>query len=224
MRTPQGASGPLVVVVDDDEGMQMALADLLKSVEMNVRCYTSVDELFAVGVEGVNCMILDVRLPGQSGLELQERLHQMGSRVPVIFVTGFGDVPMGVRAMKGGAVDFLTKPFRNQELIDAVNEALRKDAEQRRTTGAADAVVKLAESLTPREREVMNLVWKGLMNKQIAYELGIAEITVKIHRRNVMQKMEATSVAELVRKADLVKSHEDEKARRDTAPYTQGRW
>ena len=197
---------PQVIVVDDDPGMRDAIADLMRSIGMEVATHASVDALFEAGIDGANCLVLDVRLPGQSGLELQDRLHRMGSVVPIVFITGFGDIPMGVRAMKGGAVDFLTKPFRHQELIDAVNEALRKDAEARRSLGAADEVLRLAASLTPREREVMDCVWRGLMNKQIAYELGIAEITVKIHRRNVMQKMGAASVAELVRKVEVVKA------------------
>ena len=197
---------PQVIVVDDDPGMRDAIADLMRSIGMEVATHASVDALFEAGIDGANCLVLDVRLPGQSGLELQDRLHRMGSVVPIVFITGFGDIPMGVRAMKGGAVDFLTKPFRNQELIDAVNEALRKDADARRSLGAADEVLRLAASLTPREREVMDCVWRGLMNKQIAYELGIAEITVKIHRRNVMQKMGAASVAELVRKVEVVKA------------------
>ena len=197
---------PLVVVVDDDTGMSEAITDLIASLGMRVRSHSGVDELFLAGLEGVNCLILDVRLPGQSGLELQQRLRRTGSRVPIVFITGFGDVPMSVRAMKGGAVDFLTKPFPDQDLIDAINEALRKDAQLRRATGALDEVTRLAAALTPREREVMEHVWKGLMNKQIAYELGIAEITVKIHRRNVMQKMEAATAAELVRKVELLKT------------------
>ena len=199
---------PLVVVVDDDPGMREAIADLVRSVGMEVQTHASVDALFEAGLDGANCLVLDVRLPGQSGLELQDRLHHMGSAVPIVFITGFGDIPMGIRAMKGGAVDFLTKPFRNQEFIDAVNEALRKDAEARLSHGAADEVLRLAASLTRREREVMDCVWRGLMNKQIAYELGIAEITVKIHRRNVMQKMGAASVAELVRKVEVVKTRD----------------
>tara|TARA_R110002020_G_scaffold15555_24_gene55326 strand:+ start:11655 stop:12287 length:633 start_codon:yes stop_codon:yes gene_type:complete len=199
-------AAPLVVVVDDDPGMREAIADLVRSIGMEVATHAGVDALFETGLDGANCLVLDVRLPGQSGLELQDRLHRMGIVVPIVFVTGFGDIPMGVRAMKGGAVDFLTKPFRNQEFIDAVNEALRKDAEMRLSHGASDEVLRLAASLTPREREVMDCVWRGLMNKQIAYELGIAEITVKIHRRNVMQKMGASSVAELVRKVEVVKA------------------
>ncbi|ORE94228.1 two component response regulator [Stappia sp. 22II-S9-Z10] len=195
----------MVVVVDDDPGMREAIGDLVRSVGMEARAHASVDALFETGLEGVNCLVLDVRLPGLSGLELQDRLHRMGSGVPIVFITGFGDIPMGVRAMKGGAVDFLTKPFRNQEFIDAINEALRKDAEARQSHHATDEVLRQAGSLTPREREVMECVWRGLMNKQIAYELGIAEITVKIHRRNVMQKMGAASVAELVRKVEVVK-------------------
>lgn len=199
---------PLIVVVDDDAGMREAIADLVRSVGMEVRSYASVDAFFAAGLDGANCLVLDVRLPGQSGLELQDRLQRMGSEVPIVFITGFGDIPMGIRAMKGGAVDFLTKPFRNQEFIDAVNEALRKDARARAAHEATLEVMRMAGSLTPREREVMDCVWRGLMNKQIAFELGIAEITVKIHRRNAMQKMGATSVAELVRKAEVVRAQE----------------
>lgn len=199
---------PLVVVVDDDPGMREAIADLVRSIGMEVRAHASVDALIEAGLDGANCLVLDVRLPGQSGLELQDRLQRMGVEVPIVFITGFGDIPMGVRAMKGGAVDFLTKPFRNQEFIDAVNEALRKDTSARAAHGATLEVMQMADSLTPREREVMDCVWRGLMNKQIAFELGIAEITVKIHRRSVMQKMGATSVAELVRKAEVVRAQE----------------
>ncbi|MDP9771267.1 UNVERIFIED_ORG: FixJ family two-component response regulator [Rhizobium sp. SORGH_AS 755] len=145
-----------------------------------------------------------MRLPGISGLDFQMQLERVGNRMPIIFMTGFGDIPMSVRAMKAGAVDFLTKPFKEQDILDAVAAAMERDASRRRESAQNEAVASLAEQLTPREREVMNAVVRGLMNKQIAYELGISEVTVKLHRGNVMRKMEARSVADLVRKAELI--------------------
>jgi FixJ family two-component response regulator len=150
------------------------------------------------------CLLLDVRLPGTSGLDFQMQLERVGNRMPIIFMTGFGDIPMSVRAMKAGAVDFLTKPFKEQDILDAVAAAMERDASRRRESAQNEAVTSLAGQLTPREREVMGAVVRGLMNKQIAYELGISEVTVKLHRGNVMRKMEARSVADLVRKAELI--------------------
>jgi FixJ family two-component response regulator len=150
------------------------------------------------------CLLLDVRLPGINGLDFQMQLERVGNRMPIIFMTGFGDIPMSVRAMKAGAVDFLTKPFKEQDILDAVAAAMERDASRRRASAQNEAVTSLAGQLTPREREVMGAVVRGLMNKQIAYELGISEVTVKLHRGNVMRKMEARSVADLVRKAELI--------------------
>lgn len=198
----------LVVVVDDDPGMRESLADLLGSAGRAVRTHASVDELTAAGLDDAGCLVLDVRLPGESGLELQERIVAAGGGVPIVFVTGFGDLPMGVRAMKHGAVDFLTKPFGDRELLDAVDAALARDAVRRVAAASHDGVARLAAALTPREREVMGCVFRGLMNKQIAYELGIAEITVKIHRRNVMTKMEARTVADLILKVNRLRESE----------------
>ena len=214
---------PLVVVVDDDGGMREALADLFRSIDIDVLLHASVDELTPAALEAANCLILDVRLPGQSGLELQDRIAARGSMVPIVFITGYGDLPMGIRAMKSGAVDFLTKPFRNQDLLDAVNAALRRDRERRAAATSHDGVARLAATLTPRERDVMELVFNGLMNKQIAFQLGIAEITVKIHRRNVMTKMEARTVADLVLK---VRDLKDAQTSRSTTaePHTKGGW
>ena len=208
MPPPASATGnaaPLVLVVDDDEGIREALRDLLRSVGLEVLCFASTAELLASPPsDRPGCMLLDVRLPGVSGLELQAQLAKAGNRVPIVFMTGHGDIPMTVRAMKAGAVDFLTKPFRDQDLLDAVAAAIRADQERRKEQGAAEAARREAASLTPREREVMAGVVRGLMNKQIAGELGLSEITVKLHRGNVMRKLGVRSVPDLVRKAELL--------------------
>jgi FixJ family two-component response regulator len=198
---------PIVLVVDDDISIREALVDLLQSVRIDVSAFDSPAALLAgANLNRPGCILLDVRLPGLSGLDFQGQLERMGSRMPIVFMTGFGDIPMSVRAMKAGAVDFLVKPFRDQDLLDAVSTAIERDAVQRRESAESDAVVTLAEALTPREREVMVAVCKGLMNKQIAYDLGISEITVKLHRGNVMRKMDVRSVADLVRRAELLAS------------------
>lgn len=204
VKQPQ-AVGPTVFVVDDDLSVREALVDLFLSVKIDAVAFDSP----AAFLEGADlgrsgCILLDVRLPGLSGLDFQGQLEKMGSRLPIVFMTGFGDIPMSVRAMKAGAVDFLVKPFRDQDLLDAVSAAIERDTVQRRDNAETDAVVSLIEGLTPREREVMMAVTKGLMNKQIAYDLGISEITVKLHRGNVMRKMDVRSVADLVRKVELV--------------------
>ncbi|MDO3444422.1 response regulator transcription factor [Agrobacterium sp. V1] len=196
---------PIVFIVDDDLSMREALTDLFHSMKFDAEAFDSAAAfLEKANLNRPGCLLLDVRLPGISGLDFQMQLERVGNRMPIIFMTGFGDIPMSVRAMKAGAVDFLTKPFKEQDILDAVAAAMERDASQRRESAQNEAVTSLAEQLTPREREVMGAVVRGLMNKQIAYELGISEVTVKLHRGNVMRKMEARSVADLVRKAELV--------------------
>lgn len=204
-QTATNPSEPIVYVIDDDPSIREALVDLFLSMKIATSAFADTRSfLEGADLTRAGCILLDVRLPGLSGLDFQGQLEQTGSRMPIIFMTGFGDIPMSVRAMKAGAVDFLTKPFRDQDILDAVTIALDKDALRRQENAAHDAVVKLAGSLTPREREVMAAVVAGLMNKQIAFNLGISEITVKLHRGNVMRKMEARSVADLVRKAEML--------------------
>jgi FixJ family two-component response regulator len=204
-QTKAAASGPVVYIVDDDQSMREALADLFQSMKIAANAFETTQAfLDGADLDRPGCILLDVRLPGLSGLDFQGHLERIGNSMPIIFMTGFGDIPMSVRAMKAGAVDFLTKPFREQDILDAVTVALEKDSRRRLESAASDAVAALAETLTPREREVMAAVVKGLMNKQIAFDLGISEITVKLHRGNVMRKMEARSVADLVRKAELL--------------------
>jgi FixJ family two-component response regulator len=199
------AATPLVVIVDDDDAIREALTDLLRSVGIEAKSYGSTRELLdAAPTDRPGCLILDVRLPGLSGLDLQAQLARSGSTRPIIFMTGHGDIPMSVRAMKAGAMDFLTKPFRDQDMLDAVAAAIEKDLAQRREAKVAKEVSAQAATLTPREAEVMAAVVKGLMNKQIAGQLGISEITVKLHRGHVMRKMGVRSVADLVRKAELL--------------------
>ncbi|MFC5756710.1 MULTISPECIES: response regulator transcription factor [unclassified Rhizobium] len=196
---------PIVYVVDDDESIRESLVDLFRSIQMDAVSFaTTAAFLDAADLRRPGCILLDVRLPGLSGLDFQLHLERIGSRMPIVFMTGFGDIPMSVRAMKAGAVDFLTKPFRDQDILDAVGVAIEKDMARRREMAASDAVASLVDTLTPREREVMAAVVKGLMNKQIAYDLGISEITVKLHRGNVMRKMQVRSVADLVRKAEML--------------------
>jgi FixJ family two-component response regulator len=208
MKAPAAADPsavPIVLVVDDDEAIREALTDLLRSVGIEAKGYGSTRELLdAPETDRPGCLILDVRLPGLSGLDLQAQLARSGSTRPIIFMTGHGDIPMSVRAMKAGAIDFLTKPFRDQDMLDAVAAAIEKDLAQRREAGVAKEVAAQAATLTPREAEVMAAVVKGLMNKQIAGQLGISEITVKLHRGHVMRKMGVRSVADLVRKAELL--------------------
>jgi FixJ family two-component response regulator len=197
---------PLVVIVDDDEGMRESVGEILRSVGIETVGFGSTAAMLATQLpDRPGCLILDVRLPGLGGLELQSKLIAMGNKLPVIFMTGFGDVPMTVRAMKAGALDFLTKPFRDQEILDAVSVAIDRDISRRSASSVAAEVEELAGSLTPREYEVMESVVAGRMNKQIAHQLGVSEITVKVHRSRVMQKMRVTSVADLVRKVELLK-------------------
>ncbi|MBB3543390.1 MULTISPECIES: response regulator transcription factor [unclassified Rhizobium] len=198
-------AGPVVFIVDDDLSMREALTDLFRSMKFDAEAFESAASFMeTANFNRPGCILLDVRLPGVSGLDFQTQLERIGSQMPIIFMTGFGDIPMSVRAMKAGAVDFLTKPFKDQDILDAVATAMEHDTARRRQSAQSKAVASLAGNLTPREREVMDAVVKGLMNKQIAYELGISEVTVKLHRGNVMRKMEVRSVAELVRKTEML--------------------
>jgi FixJ family two-component response regulator len=189
----------IAYVVDDDESMRTALGMLLRSVGLRVELFSSAQEFLNFDKPDVSsCLILDVRLKGQSGLVLQEQIIAGDLGLPIIFITAHGDVAMSVKAMKNGALDFLSKPFRDQDMLDAVDEALLKDELRRKHAGQVTGIRRCYETLTPREREVMGLVVKGLLNKQVAGDLGLSEITVKIHRGNAMKKMGARSLVELV--------------------------
>jgi FixJ family two-component response regulator len=193
----------IVFVVDDDEPMRKSLQNLIGSVGLRVEAFASAPEFLRSKLTDVpGCLVLDVRLPGLSGLDLQKRMVEAGIEIPIIFITGHGDIPMTVRAMKAGAVEFLTKPFRDQDLLDAIQQALDRDRAARKQRAQINELHSRLNSLTPREREVMGLVVAGLLNKQIAGELGTSETTIKIHRHQVMEKMGAGSLAELVRMAD----------------------
>jgi FixJ family two-component response regulator len=190
----------MIYIVDDDEALRSALGSLLRSVGMQVQAFASAAAfLQRAAIDAPSCLLLDVRLQGISGLDFQAELLKSGSTMPVILMTGHGDIPMSVRAMKAGAVDFLTKPFREQDLLDAVGVALEKDRKSRESRQANSGLAARYASLTPRESEVMKLAASGLLNKQIAGQLGTSEITVKIHRGNAMKKMQAKSFADLVR-------------------------
>jgi FixJ family two-component response regulator len=192
-----------VIVIDDDEGVRESLRSLLRSVGLKVALYGSVADFLAAKVpQGPCCLVVDIRLPGMSGLDLQAELAARGVKTPIVFITGHGDVPMSVRAMKAGAVEFLTKPFRDQDLLDAIQLALARSRAQREKTADDEDLRQRYQSLTPRERQVFTLVTKGLLNKQIAGEIGVTEITVKVHRGQVMRKMAARTLVDLVRMAD----------------------
>jgi len=206
---PKSSHGPssakIVFVVEDDASMCRALSNLFESVGLQVEVFGSASEMLQGKLPDVaSCLVLDVRLPGLSGLDFQTELAKANIHIPIIFMTGHGDIPMSVRAMKGGAIDFLTKPFRDQDMLDAVVKAIEHDRERREADRIVTDVRTLFETLSTREREVMALVSSGLMNKQVAAELGLAEITVKIHRGHVMKKMGARSLADLLRQAELL--------------------
>ncbi len=199
---------PVVFVVDDDEELRLALDNLFRSVGLQARLFGSAAEfLKSVPGDAPGCLVLDIRLPGVSGLEFQGQLARSGVELPIVFMTGHGDVPMSVRAMKAGAVDFLTKPFRDQDMLDAVSAAIETDRQRRAAAEAGRDVRSRFENLSPREREVMTLVTRGLMNKQVAGELGLSEITVKLYRAQAMRKMDADTLADLVRMAEQLALH-----------------
>jgi FixJ family two-component response regulator len=204
-REPFRARDPLVFIVEDDESMRRALSNLFQSVGLGVQVFGSASEMLQGELPDVaSCLVLDIRLPGLSGLDFQAELAKANIHIPIIFMTGHGDIPMSVRAMKGGAVDFLTKPFRDQDMLDAVTVAIERDRKRRETDKILVNLQTHFETLTPREREILAFVSSGLMNKQIAAELGLAEITVKIHRGHIMKKMSAKSLADLLRKAETL--------------------
>jgi len=202
----KAAAVPTVFIIDDDRGMRQAIQDLVESVGLRA-------ESFATGQEFLNkrrtsdpsCLVLDVRLPQMSGLDFQQRLTEIGMVIPIIFITAHGDIPMSVRALKSGAVDFLTKPFRDQDLLDAIQQALQRDRVVQEHEAEVRELRERYQGLTAREREVMGFVVSGLLNKQIASEIGASEATIKIHRGNLMEKMQAASLVELVRMADKLK-------------------
>jgi FixJ family two-component response regulator len=204
-REPVNAREPLVFIVEDDESMRRALSNLFQSVGLEVQLFGSAAEMLQSKLPDVaSCLVLDVRLPGLSGLDFQAELAKTNIRIPIIFMTGHGDIPMSVKAMKSGAVDFLTKPFRDQDMLDAVTTAIERDRKRREADKVVATLQARVETLTPREREIFALVSTGLMNKQIAGELGLAEITVKIHRGHITKKMGAKSLAELIRMAETL--------------------
>src|SRR6516164_1758727 len=209
MTKGQGEGESLVFVVDDDASVRQALTSLLQSVALRVEAFGSAADFLKKGritndIAAASCLILDIRLPGVSGLEFQAELAKAGIDLPIIFMSGYGDIPMTVRAMKAGAVEFLTKPFREQDLLNAVQLALQRDRDRRIQESAVLKMRSHFEALTLREQQVFSLVTTGLMNKQVAGELGVSEITAKVHRGNVMRKMGARSLADLVRMADAL--------------------
>jgi FixJ family two-component response regulator len=203
MKSP---AAPTVFIIDDDRGVRQAIHDLVESVGLRAESFATGEEFLGTRQIGrPSCLVLDVRLPQMSGLDFQRRLAEAGMQIPIIFVTAHGDIPMSVRALKSGAVEFLTKPFRDQDLLDAIQQALERDRIAQQQQAEIHDLQKRHHSLTAREQEVMILVVAGLLNKQIASEIGASEATVKVHRGNVMHKMQAGSVVDLVRMADKLK-------------------
>jgi FixJ family two-component response regulator len=210
---------PLVIIVDDDAAIRTALEELILSAGMQSVSFASTADLLKAGVlDRPGCLILDVRMPGVSGLDLQHQLAASGNPKPIIFLTGHGDIPMTVQAMKSGAVDFLTKPVRDQTLLDAITAAIERDVAQRARASVIKRNVERLEALTPREREVLTEVARGRLNKQIAYDLGISEVTVKLHRGSVMRKMQAASIGELIRAWETLPEHVRENTRAPVPP------
>jgi len=196
---------PVAYVIDDDAGLRDGVSNLLRSVDIAVEQFGSTKEFLDRERSNVpGCLVLDVRLPGMSGLEFQAELGRLGIDIPIVFITGHADVPMGVKAMKAGAIEFLCKPFREQDLLEAVRKAINKDFERRSKQSSLAAIQQHYGTLTPREKEVMAMIVSGMMNKQIAAKLDIAEITVKVHRASLIRKMDVKSLAELVRQADAL--------------------
>ena len=205
MKVPESGEQPIVFVIDDDESLRDTLKRLFATVGLRAETFASTADFLRRKLPAVpTCLVLDIRLPGISGLDFQAELARTGITIPIVFMTGYGDIPMTVKAMKAGALEFLPKPFRDQDMLDAVQLALERDRTKRQAERANAQMRASFESLTPREREVMAFVTTGLMNKQIAAEMGLAEITVKLHRGNLMRKMNARSVAELARMAQIL--------------------
>jgi len=202
----KSAAAPTVFIIDDDRGMRQAIHDLVESVGLRAESFATGEEFLGRKQIGrPSCLVLDVRLPQMSGLDFQRRLAKTGMQIPIIFVTAHGDIPMSVRALKSGAVEFLTKPFRDQDLLDAIQHALERDQAAQKQEAEIRDLQERYRGLTTREQEVMTLVVSGMLNKQIASEIGASEATVKVHRGHVMQKMHAGSVVDLVRMADKLK-------------------
>jgi FixJ family two-component response regulator len=201
-----GDSNPTVLIIDDDPEFRDSVGRLLRSVGLDTKQFSSVSDFLKADLPGgPTCLLLDVRMPGRSGLELQRDLATANRQLPIIFITAHGDIPMTVQAMKGGAIEFLTKPFRDQDLIDAVEAGIARDHARRESDKALNALRERFDTLSPREREIMVEVTTGRLNKQIAHHIGIAESTVKVHRTNLMRKMKARSLPELSRMADILK-------------------
>jgi len=199
-------TGPPVLVIDDDPALRESVGRLLRSVGLDARLFASVpDFLESERPDGPTCLVLDIRLPGRSGLDFQRELAAAGIQIPIVFITGHGDIPMSVQAMKGGAIEFLTKPFRDQDLIDAIQLGLARDRARRENENALGMLRARFDSLSPREREIMIQVVQGRLSKQIAHDLGVSENTVKVHRSNLMRKMSVRSLPELGQIADKLK-------------------